>query len=99
MFIHPRLSFSSSVSQDSYPSSNSHISSFQTTHSSSPSTLQRTSVSYLTPISPSINTYLASQGPATTTFANLRRIRRTLDFDTAHTIATSLVHSKLDYCN
>jgi len=30
---------------------------------------------------------------------DLRRIRRTLDFDTAHTIATSLVHSKLDYCN
>ena len=30
---------------------------------------------------------------------DLRRIRSTLDFDTARTIATSLVHSKLDYCN
>src|SRR5208282_4845130 len=30
---------------------------------------------------------------------DLRRIRPTLDFDTARTIATSLVHSKLDYCN
>jgi hypothetical protein len=30
---------------------------------------------------------------------DLRRIRQTLDFDTARTIATSLVHSKLDYCN
>ena len=27
------------------------------------------------------------------------RIRPTLDFDTARTLATSLVHSKLDYCN
>ena len=30
---------------------------------------------------------------------DLRRIRSTLDFHTANTIATSLVHSKLDYCN
>jgi len=30
---------------------------------------------------------------------DLRRIRNTLDFSTARTIATSLVHSKLDYCN
>ena len=30
---------------------------------------------------------------------DLRRIRSTLDFDTARTIATALVHSKLDYCN
>ena len=30
---------------------------------------------------------------------DLRRIRTTLDFKTASTIATSLVHSKLDYCN
>jgi hypothetical protein len=30
---------------------------------------------------------------------DLRRIRPTLDFETARTIATSLVHSKLDYCN
>lgn len=30
---------------------------------------------------------------------DLRRIRSTLDFKTAATIATSLVHSKLDYCN
>jgi exonuclease III len=30
---------------------------------------------------------------------DLRRIRDTLDFTTATTIATSLVHSKLDYCN
>jgi len=30
---------------------------------------------------------------------DLRRIRNTLDFSTARTIATSLIHSKLDYCN
>ena len=30
---------------------------------------------------------------------DLRRIRSTLDYNTARTIATSLVHSKLDYCN
>ena len=29
----------------------------------------------------------------------LRRIRHTLDLKTASVIATSLVHSKLDYCN
>jgi len=30
---------------------------------------------------------------------NLRRIRNTLDFSTARTIATSLIHSKFDYFN
>jgi len=30
---------------------------------------------------------------------DLRRIRNTLDFSTARTIATSLIHSKLHYCN
>ena len=30
---------------------------------------------------------------------DLHRIRHTLDFKTASVIATSLVHSKLDYCN
>ena len=30
---------------------------------------------------------------------DLRRIHTTLDFDTARTFATSLIHSKLDYCN
>jgi hypothetical protein len=30
---------------------------------------------------------------------DLRRIRSTLNFETARTIATALVHSKLDYCN
>jgi hypothetical protein len=30
---------------------------------------------------------------------DLRRIRSTLDFNTARTIASSLTHSKLDYCN
>ena len=30
---------------------------------------------------------------------DLRRIRSMLDFKTASTIATSIVHSKLDYCN
>ena len=30
---------------------------------------------------------------------DLRRIRNALDFTTAHTIATSLTHSKLDCCN
>jgi len=30
---------------------------------------------------------------------DLRRIRNTLDFTTAQIIATSLTHSKLDYCN
>ena len=29
----------------------------------------------------------------------MRRIRKTLDFNTASTIATALVHSRLDYCN
>ena len=30
---------------------------------------------------------------------DLRRIRHTLDLNTARTVATALVHSKLDYCN
>ena len=30
---------------------------------------------------------------------DLRRIRPVFDFDTARTIGTSFVHSKLDYCN
>ena len=30
---------------------------------------------------------------------DLRRIRNTLDLHTAQTIASSLIHSKLDYCN
>ena len=30
---------------------------------------------------------------------DLRRIRTFLDSDTARTIGTSLVHSRLDYCN
>jgi len=30
---------------------------------------------------------------------DLRRIRPFLDFSTAHAIGTSLVHSRLDYCN
>jgi hypothetical protein len=30
---------------------------------------------------------------------DLRRIRSTLDFATAKTIATSLIHTKIDYCN
>jgi hypothetical protein len=30
---------------------------------------------------------------------DLRRIRSTLDYNTTRTIATALVHSKLDYCN
>jgi hypothetical protein len=30
---------------------------------------------------------------------DLRRIRNTLDFTTAKTIATSLIHTKVDYCN
>jgi hypothetical protein len=30
---------------------------------------------------------------------DLRRIRSTLDYTTAQTIATSLIHSKVDYCN
>src|SRR5664279_3771005 len=30
---------------------------------------------------------------------DLRRIRSTLDLTTAKTIATSLIHSRLDYCN
>jgi|SRR6218665_1742449 len=32
-------------------------------------------------------------------FRDLRRIRSMLDFKTTSTIATSIVHSKLDYCN
>ena len=30
---------------------------------------------------------------------DLRRIRNTLDHSTAQTVAVSLIHSKLDYCN
>ena len=30
---------------------------------------------------------------------DLRRIRNTLDYTTAQTIVTSLIHSKVDYCN
>ena len=30
---------------------------------------------------------------------DLRRIRNTLDYTAAQTIATSLIHSKVDYCN
>ena len=30
---------------------------------------------------------------------DLRRIRNTLDYTTAQTIATSLIHSKVGYCN
>ena len=30
---------------------------------------------------------------------DLRRIRSTLDYTTAQTIATSLIHSKVNYCN
>ena len=30
---------------------------------------------------------------------DLRRIRHTIDFNAASTIATSLIHSRLDYCN
>jgi len=30
---------------------------------------------------------------------DLRRMRNTLDYSTAHTIATYLIHSQLDYCN
>jgi len=30
---------------------------------------------------------------------DLSRIRNTLDYTTAHTIATFLIHSKFDYCN
>jgi len=30
---------------------------------------------------------------------DFRRIRNNLDFSTAQTIATSLIHSKVDYCN
>jgi len=32
-------------------------------------------------------------------FRDLRRIRNTIDQTTACTIATSLIHSKIDYCN
>ena len=30
---------------------------------------------------------------------DIRRIRVSLDYNTAHTITTSLIHSRLDYCN
>ena len=39
------------------------------------------------------------RNPASLIFHDLRRIRYTLDHKTACTIATSLIHSKLDYCN
>ena len=39
------------------------------------------------------------RNPASLRIRDLRRIRNTLDHKTACTIATSLIHSKLDYCN
>ena len=39
------------------------------------------------------------RNPASLHIRDLRRIRNTLDHKTACTIATSLIHSKLDYCN
>jgi len=43
--------------------------------------------------------YLHYPNPAILTFCELRCIRPYLDFKTANTIATSIVYSKLDYCN
>ena len=48
---------------------------------------------------PSEIRYHHSLGPATTTFVLLCCIHPYLDFKTANIIATSIVHSKLDYCN
>jgi len=50
-------------------------------------------------ILPSVTKSLHFLNPATITFVNFNCIRQYLDFKTASTIATSIVHSKLDYCN
>jgi len=51
-------------------------------------------------ISLSPTTSQTSPAPALCTYIrDLRRIRPMLDFKTASNIATSIVHSKLDYCN
>ena len=54
---------------------------------------------YSTQISLFLITSHTSQKPASPHIRDLRRIRNTLDHTTACTIATSLIHSKLDYCN
>ena len=49
---------------------------------------------------PSLTKSLHFLNPATITFVNFAAcIRPYLDFKTASTVATSIVHSKLDYCN
>jgi len=64
-----------------------------------PLTPPATLVSYSTPIYLLSNISLLFPSLVFYHVRDLRRIRSTLDFDTARTIATSLVHSKLDYCN
>jgi len=71
---------------------------FQTTPLSLPLPPPATLVSYSTPIYPLSFISLLCPCLVFITF-DLRRIRSPLDFETAHTIATSLVHSNLDYCN
>ena len=53
----------------------------------------------MTPLSPSANKSRRSLVPITTTYVTSHRICNSLDHTTAATIATSLVHSYLSYCN
>ena len=86
-----RLNFCSSVSVNNLPKS--------TTSHLTPLTLLETSASY------SMNASLFSDQISSVSkschyhICQLRCIRPYLDTKTASTIATSIVHSKLDYCN
>ena len=53
----------------------------------------------MTPISPSANKSTKLSSSCHYHICDLRRIRNSLDHKTAATISTSLVHSRLDYCN
>jgi len=63
-----------------------------------PQPLLRTLVSHLTLTSPSLIRFLLSRA-CFYHIRDLRRIRPVLDFSTEHAIGTSLIHSRLDYCN
>ena len=56
-------------------------------------------MSSLIAISLFLNIFLLFLNHAFIKFRDLTRIRNTIDHTTAFTIATSLIHSKLDYCN
>ena len=56
-------------------------------------------MSSLIAISLFLNIFLLFLNHAFIKFRDLTRIRNTIDHTTAFTIATYLIHSKLDYCN